>query len=104
MKITADLDRVFVTADHHWGHANILGYCDRPFDNVEEMDAEMVRRWNEVVGSDDEVFHLGDFTIPFTIRNVIGPIAPSMIAAIAPQLFEPRQYSAPTNSVKTLAR
>ena len=43
-------------------------------------------------------------TIPLTIRKVNGPIAPRMRAAIAPQLFEPRQYSAPTSNVKTLAR
>ena len=50
------------TADHHFGHKNIIEYTHRPFDTVEEMDYELIRRWNSVVKPDDEVFHLGDFT------------------------------------------
>lgn len=57
------MTRCFVTADHHFGHANIIKYCNRPFSNAEEMDAIMIERWNEVVGLDDEVWHLGDFTL-----------------------------------------
>lgn len=52
---------VFVTADHHFGHANIIKLCKRPFDNVTHMDEGMVQRWNSVVGKDDFVYHLGDF-------------------------------------------
>lgn len=55
--------KVFFTSDHHFGHANIIKYCDRPYKDVEEMDADMVLRWNSVVKEDDPVFHLGDFTL-----------------------------------------
>ena len=41
----------------------MIGFCDRPFGSVEEMDEELVRRWNERVGPDDAVYHLGDFTL-----------------------------------------
>ncbi len=46
----------FLTADHHFGHAPIIGYCARPFASVEEMDAAMitpgiVRRQPSQVGS-----------------------------------------------------
>jgi calcineurin-like phosphoesterase family protein len=53
------------TADQHWGHANIVEYCDRPFDNVDQMDEELVEQWNGVVRRDrgDIVYHLGDFTL-----------------------------------------
>ena len=54
---------IFFTAYHHFGHENIIKYCNRPFASVEEMDAEMIRRWNEVVSHDDTVYHLGDFTL-----------------------------------------
>lgn len=57
----------FFTSDHHFGHTNIIGYCDRPFTSVEEMDEAMVRLWNEVVGIDDTVWYLGDFTM--TLEN-----------------------------------
>ena len=53
----------FFTADEHYGHANIIKYCQRPFDSVAEMDAEIIRRHNEVVGVDDMVVHAGDFTL-----------------------------------------
>ena len=51
----------FFTADQHYGHQNIIRFCDRPFSTVEEMDAELVKRHNEVVGEDDTVIHAGDF-------------------------------------------
>ncbi len=50
----------FVTSDTHFGHTNIIKYCSRPFSTDEEMDAEMVRRWNSVVKHNDKVYHLGD--------------------------------------------
>lgn len=51
----------FFTADEHFGHSKILEYCNRPFLSVEEMDAEIIRRHNEVVGRKDIVVHAGDF-------------------------------------------
>jgi len=54
---------IWFTADHHFGHANIIKYTKRPFESVEEMDGEMIRRWNEVVRAGDVVYHLGDFTL-----------------------------------------
>ena len=52
---------IFFTADSHFGHARIIPLCQRPFADVTEMDETMIRRWNEVVSPDDEVWHLGDF-------------------------------------------
>lgn len=51
------------TADLHIGHANIIRYCDRPFADVEDMNAVLVQRWNQVVGPDDEVWVLGDVAL-----------------------------------------
>ena len=53
---------IFFTSDHHFGHKNIIRLCRRPFSSVEEMDDEMIRRWNETVGPKDTVYHLGDFS------------------------------------------
>lgn len=54
--------KIFITSDHHFGHRNIIRYCARPFGSVEEMNEELINRWNEVVGPTDIVIHLGDFS------------------------------------------
>lgn len=54
-------DKVWFTSDTHFGHDNIIKYCNRPFRDVREMDEEIIRRWNETVPADGVVFHLGDF-------------------------------------------
>jgi calcineurin-like phosphoesterase family protein len=53
----------YFTSDHHFGHAGALGLYRRPFASVAEMDCQMIDRWNSVIGSDDEVWYLGDFAI-----------------------------------------
>lgn len=52
---------IWFTADSHFGHRRIIEYCERPFGNVEEMDDELIRRWNACVKPNDTVWHLGDF-------------------------------------------
>ena len=58
---TLEPDKVWFTSDTHFYHENILKYCSRPFKDIEEMNNELVRRWNETVPPDGVVFHLGDF-------------------------------------------
>lgn len=55
------MKKYFVIADTHFGHEKIIDYCNRPFANVEEMDEQLVKLWNETVGKNDNVFVLGDF-------------------------------------------
>ena len=61
---------VFLVSDTHFGHAGVCRFMRedgvtklRPWDNPEEMDEEMVRRWNERVRPNDKVYHLGDVVI-----------------------------------------
>lgn len=54
---------VFFTSDTHFAHARIVELCKRPFSSVEEMDHEMIKRWNQKVQPSDTVFHLGDFSL-----------------------------------------
>jgi calcineurin-like phosphoesterase family protein len=51
----------FLIADTHFGHANIIRYCNRPFADVEEMDRTLRDCWNTAVGPGDDVIVLGDF-------------------------------------------
>jgi calcineurin-like phosphoesterase family protein len=53
----------FFTADEHYGHVNIIRFCNRPFENSFEMDNEIIRRHNEVVTNEDTVIHGGDVSL-----------------------------------------
>jgi calcineurin-like phosphoesterase family protein len=50
----------YLISDHHFGHANIIEYCDRPFSSPGQMDSEMLDRFHEVVEPADTIVHLGD--------------------------------------------
>lgn len=77
---------IWVTGDHHLGHANIITLCDRRLNdvpmathvkvgagtltetwvwkpNVDLMDAVLIKRWNELVKCEDTVIHVGDFCL-----------------------------------------
>jgi calcineurin-like phosphoesterase family protein len=62
---------VFFTSDTHWFHANIIGFSNRPFDDLSWMHSEMVRMWNAKVGPQDEVFHLGDVSFGNTADTLL---------------------------------
>ena len=49
------------TADEHYGHKNIIKYCDRPFHTIKEMDDVIISNFNSVVGKNDTTIHAGDF-------------------------------------------
>ena len=61
---------VFLTSDTHFGHAGVCRFTEadgitkiRPWTDPNEMDEEMVRRWNDRVRPNDKVYHLGDVVI-----------------------------------------
>ncbi len=55
------MGKVLFTSDLHFGHENVIRFDGRPFSTVEEMDNELIRRWNEKVAPGDLVYVLGDF-------------------------------------------
>lgn len=52
---------IYVIADTHFNHQNIIPYENRPFKDVPHMNRSMIDNWNGVVSNDDTVYVLGDF-------------------------------------------
>lgn len=54
---------VFFTSDLHLNHAKVIQYSNRPFASVDEMNDQIIRRWNARVGVEDTVYLLGDVAL-----------------------------------------
>lgn len=58
------------TSDTHFGHENIITLCNRPFDDVNHMNEEIIENWNSVVAPNDTVFHLGDVAMGRIVESL----------------------------------
>lgn len=64
------MTRTFLISDTHFGHANVCKFTRddgsklRPWDDVDQMDEDLIQNWNSVVSPKDKVYHLGDVAIP----------------------------------------
>jgi calcineurin-like phosphoesterase family protein len=66
------------TSDTHYGHANIIGFCGRPFrygltdrENLNAMNTWLLRAALDCLDEDDELWHIGDValgTLAVTLR------------------------------------
>ena len=66
----------YFTADFHFDHGPVIEWCNRPWKRVAQMNKGLIRNYNNVVDSDDEVYILGDFSIKpksykSHLRNVV---------------------------------
>jgi calcineurin-like phosphoesterase family protein len=64
---------IFFTSDLHIYHTNVIKYCARPYSSVEEMNEMLVKNWNDVVGPEDTVYCLGDFSMAFRPVETFSP-------------------------------
>ena len=60
----------FFISDLHFGHENCLMFDNRPFSDIDEHDTELIRRWNEAVGIEDDVYILGDISWKNTTATI----------------------------------
>jgi len=74
--------KTFFTGDTHFGHENVIKFDGRPFETVEEMDNELIRRWNAKVDKGDLVYVLGDMI--WKSRN---DDAPTLIKSLNGQII-----------------
>lgn len=53
----------YFTSDIHDYHKNVLSYCNRPYDTVEEMHEAIYDTWRKTVREEDTIYVLGDVTL-----------------------------------------
>ena len=52
--------KIWFTSDTHFGHIKDFLWSPRGFNSIQEHDETIIHNWNEVIGPEDEVYHLGD--------------------------------------------
>lgn len=55
--------KIWVTSDLHFSHKNIIKFCPTTrghYSDVDHMNSDMIRMWNEKVQPDDLVYIMGD--------------------------------------------
>lgn len=52
-------ENTWLISDTHFGHKNIVKYCDRPM----EHNGLMVNSWTKLVQPEDTILHLGDLAV-----------------------------------------
>lgn len=57
---------IYYTSDLHGFHENIIRICNRPYVTVEDMNADIVAKWNAKVKPEDDVYILGDMFFKYT--------------------------------------
>lgn len=66
--------KIYVISDHHFFHENIIKYERPEFSNVSEMNQHIIDAHNSVIGPDDIVIFLGDFSFSGkkeVLKNII---------------------------------
>jgi calcineurin-like phosphoesterase family protein len=68
---------IWFTSDWHLNHRNIIEYCNRPFEDVVQMNLELIDRFNAAVKPGDLVYDLGDFSmndkvVPWAMKRLNG--------------------------------
>lgn len=59
---------IWFTSDTHFGHANVLRFCDRPWESIEQMNKALVDNINARVAPSDTLYHLGDFSFKMPVE------------------------------------
>jgi calcineurin-like phosphoesterase family protein len=51
---------IWFTSDLHFGHSNIIRYCNRPYATSDEMDEALIANWNARVKPHESIYIIGD--------------------------------------------
>lgn len=69
---------IWVISDTHFGHDNIIEYCNRPFKDAYMMSMAIRDNWNSLVKPNDKVYHLGDVYMSWRLSQKIEPFLCSL--------------------------
>lgn len=91
-------DNVFVTADQHYGHKNILEFepvreevmLEQGFTGTHEE--FIIHNWNEQVGEDDLVIHLGDIAFK-ALEELFSNLNGTILLVLGNHDRNPQTYS-----------
>jgi len=61
---------IWFISDTHFWHKNIIRFCNRPFENVIEMNETIIDNWNCRVKNSDIIYILGDFALKASVSRV----------------------------------
>lgn len=63
----------YFTSDWHFGHRNVINYCNRPYADVDTMTKALIQLWNDTIKPEDTVYFLGDFSLNAKWSKAITP-------------------------------
>ena len=60
---------IWFTSDTHFGHANVLKFSERPWDDIYDMNHALIENINACAEPSDELYILGDFSFKLTVQQ-----------------------------------
>lgn len=61
---------VWVSSDLHFFHKNVIKFCNRPYNTVEEMNEGIIKNFNSVIQPNDTLYLLGDISFSNAVKAV----------------------------------
>lgn len=56
------MNKLWMTADLHFGYKDIISYENRPFKDVDDMNRKLIDNWNSKISDHDKLICMGDFS------------------------------------------
>ena len=64
------MGKIYITSDLHFEHDKSFIYLPRGFNSIEEHDKTIIRNWNSIINSYDDVYILGDLILGNTESGI----------------------------------
>ena len=61
---------IYYISDTHLGDQRVFDKCNRPFSDLDELESEIIKRWNVKVDEGDTVYVLGDIAVDDYVKAI----------------------------------